>query len=115
MQVNIKDLSFSYRKKNVLSKLSCDFDSGEIVAILGVNGAGKSTLLKLMCGLLSLQHGRIDYDCHSLNQAVKKKLGVVFQDCSLDPKLTGRENLMLCAALYGVSLPQIEQEEIGAF
>lgn len=100
MQVSIKELSYAYRSKRVLEKLSCEIASGEIVGVLGVNGAGKSTLFKLLCGLLPLQSGVLKYNGQVLNRRVKTQMGVVFQDCSLDPKLTCRENLMLFSALY---------------
>ncbi|MBL4817897.1 MAG: ABC transporter ATP-binding protein, partial [Deltaproteobacteria bacterium] len=100
MQVSVSDLSFSYASKHVLDGVSFEVTPGEILGILGVNGAGKSTLLKLLCGLLPIQTGVI-------SPISRDKLGVVFQECSLDPKLTGRENLQLFAALYnGAQVPE---------
>ncbi|MES2503957.1 MAG: ABC transporter ATP-binding protein [Myxococcota bacterium] len=93
MQVHVKDLCHAYGKKAVLDAVSFNVNSGEVVGILGVNGAGKSTLQKLLCGLLPVQQGYI-------SPIAKEKLGVVFQDASLDPKLTGFENLRLFAGLY---------------
>lgn len=100
MQVSVKGLSFAYRKKQVLNQVSFEIQSGEIVGVLGVNGAGKSTLFKLLCGLLPVQSGSILFDGEPLSRKVRSKLGVVFQESSLDPKLTGRENLILSGALY---------------
>ncbi|MEI6805180.1 MAG: ABC transporter ATP-binding protein [Myxococcaceae bacterium] len=106
MQVAVKDLCFSYRKKRVLDGVSLEIKPGEIVGILGVNGAGKSTLFKLLCGLMPIQAGSILYDGQVLNRQIKNKLGVVFQESSLDPKLTCRENLLLFSSLYAkVSIP----------
>src|SRR3989338_9806864 len=100
MQVSVKDLSFAYRQKRVLDSLCFEVASGEVVGILGVNGAGKSTLFRLLCGLFAVQSGSVLYDGQKLSQTVKSQLGVVFQECSLDPKLTCRENLLLFAGLY---------------
>lgn len=106
MQVSVKDLAFAYRKKPVLNQVSLNISPGEIVGILGVNGAGKSTLFKLLCGLMRLQGGSILYDGQVLNRQIKTQRGVVFQESSLDPKLTCRENLLLFAGLYaGVEIP----------
>ncbi len=106
MQVAVKDLVFAYRKTRVLDGVSFDVKPGEVLGILGVNGAGKSTLFRLLCGLMPLQAGSILYDGQVLDRSIKTKLGVVFQESSLDPKLTCRENLMLFAALYaGVPVP----------
>jgi ABC-2 type transport system ATP-binding protein len=106
MQVAVKDLAFAYRKKSVLNQVSFNITPGEVVGILGVNGAGKSTLFKLLCGLMPIQGGSILYDGQALNRQIKTRMGVVFQDSSLDPKLTCRENLLLFAGLYaGVEVP----------
>ena len=93
MQVHVKELAFAYASKPVLRGISFEVGSGEVLGILGVNGAGKSTLLKLLCGLLPMQSG-------SISHMPKERLGVVFQEASLDPKLTGHENLKLFARLY---------------
>ncbi len=100
MQVHVKELAFSYARKPVLRSISFEVQSGEILGILGINGAGKSTLLKLLCGLLPMQSGQISH-------IPKDKLGVVFQEASLDPKLSGHENLALFAKLYaGAEVPK---------
>ncbi|MBH1989095.1 MAG: ABC transporter ATP-binding protein [Myxococcaceae bacterium] len=101
MQLVVNQLSYSYRKNIVLDSVSFEVKRGEIVGLLGVNGAGKSTLFRLLTGILRLQSGEILFDGQPLDRWVRRKLGAVFQECSLDPKLTGRENLILAAALYG--------------
>lgn len=106
MQVSVKDLAFAYRKKPVLNQVSLNIAPGEIVGILGINGAGKSTLFRLLCGLMPMQSGSILYDDQTLNRQIKTQIGVVFQESSLDPKLTCRENLLLFAGLYsGAEIP----------
>ena len=46
--IEIKDIEFGYRSKNILHNISFDMNEGHCIAILGVNGAGKSTLIKCL-------------------------------------------------------------------
>lgn len=57
--IEIKDLSFKYRKKVVFSDFSMKLENGKVFGLLGKNGAGKSTLLYLMTGLLLPQKGKV--------------------------------------------------------
>ena len=50
--IAIKDLSFAYRKENVIKSCNLEVESGELVLIIGGNGSGKSTIVKLMLGYL---------------------------------------------------------------
>lgn len=85
--------------------VSLKIQGGEIFGLLGPNGAGKTTLISMMCTTLKPSFGtaRINgYDITSQPNMVRKSIGIVFQDQSLDDRLTGRENLELHAMLYGV-------------
>ncbi len=62
MTLEVKDLSFDYPDKNILSDISFKVDEGDFLCILGTNGTGKSTLLKLMLGILKIQKGEILID-----------------------------------------------------
>ncbi|WP_306484074.1 metal ABC transporter ATP-binding protein [Anaerococcus sp.] len=57
--IAIKDLSFAYRKENVIKSCNLEVESGELVLIIGGNGSGKSTLVKLMLGELEPDKGSI--------------------------------------------------------
>lgn len=57
--IEIKDLSFAYRKENVIKSCNLEVESGELVLIIGGNGSGKSTLVKLMLGELEPDKGSI--------------------------------------------------------
>ena len=73
--------------------------------LLGPNGAGKTTAFRLLAGLLPPHAGTLALDGRAVSTtdtAYRAHLGVVFQEASLDLKLTARENLRLGAALYGV-------------
>lgn len=59
MGIDIKNLSFSYKDKNVLRNISLHFEKGKIYGLLGLNGSGKTTLLKLILGLLKEDQGKV--------------------------------------------------------
>ena len=92
-----------------LDDLSFTVAPGEIFGLLGPNGAGKTTAFRLLSGLLPADGGRLLVDGTPADPTAavhRRRLGVVFQDPSLDLKLTGRENLALGAALFGLSRRQ---------
>jgi ABC-2 type transport system ATP-binding protein len=89
----------------VLRGVSLTAYRGEILALLGPNGSGKTTLFRLLCTLLPPQEGAIQIagiDCREGPLGVRRKIGIVFQSPSLDPKLTVDENIACQAALYGL-------------
>ena len=60
--INVHDLGFSYRPKEVLSHISMHIEPGNIYGLLGENGVGKTTLLTLLCGLKKPKEGSIEVD-----------------------------------------------------
>ena len=81
----IKDLKFSYDKKNtIFSGLSFNVEEGEYVSLIGHNGSGKSTLAKLIIGLLEAKEGTIEIFGNILNEEnvyeVRKNVGIIFQN-----------------------------------
>ena len=83
--IEIKDLSFAYRKNQpVLKNINLNIKKGEWVSILGHNGSGKSTLSKLIMGLLKANEGEIVVDDITLTEEtlyeVRSKIGIVFQN-----------------------------------
>ncbi len=77
----------------------------EIFGFLGPNGAGKSTTIKMLATLLRPTAGRAEVAGHDVlaePNAVRQNIGMVFQDPSLDDRLTAEENLRFHAMLYGV-------------
>jgi ABC-2 type transport system ATP-binding protein len=78
---------------------------GEVFGLLGPNGAGKTTTLSMLATLLKPTEGTAKVDGHDVltePAAVRKSIGIVFQEPSSDDILTGRENLYLHALMYGV-------------
>ena len=84
MQIEVRDLSFSYPKHPVLQHLSFSIPQGELVALLGPNGAGKSTLFRCILGGLPDYDGAILLDGYDVRQFARNDLrdsfGMVLQD-----------------------------------
>jgi ABC-2 type transport system ATP-binding protein len=78
---------------------------GEIFGFLGPNGAGKTTTINMLITVLKPTEGKafvLGYDVAKQANEVRKVIGVVPQEYTADEDLTGYENIMLCADLYGV-------------
>jgi ABC-2 type transport system ATP-binding protein len=87
---------------------SVDFEvrQGEIFGFLGPNGAGKSTTINMLCTMMRPTAGTAlinGYDIVRQAGDVRRSIGIIFQDASLDDRLTGRENLQFHALLYDLS------------
>ncbi len=101
----VKDLSFSYGSKKALDQVSFQIQQGECTILLGPNGAGKSTLFSLITRLYDTRVGRIELCSFDIKRQTRKalaKLGVVFQQTTLDMDLTVMQNLRYHAALHGM-------------
>lgn len=103
--IEIDHLSKRFGEVQAVKDLSFRVKEGELFAFLGVNGAGKSTTINILCGQMPKDAGSVRIDGKSLDEepdAIKRSLGVVFQNSALDKDLTVRENLLSRAALYGI-------------
>jgi len=81
-------------------------ERGEIFGFLGPNGAGKTTTINMLCTLLRPTSGQAivnGFNVATSADNVRQSIGLIFQDPSLDDRLTGRENLRFHAMLYDVS------------
>ena len=104
--LRLEGLTRRFGERVAVDGLTVDVGRGEVFGFLGPNGAGKSTTFHLLTGLLAPDAGRVlleGRDAPPTDGRVRRRLGVVFQDPSLDDKLTALENLKLGAALYGLS------------
>ena len=104
--LRLEGLTRRFGERVAVDGLSVDVARGEVFGFLGPNGAGKSTTFHLLTGLLAPDAGRVLIEGRAApptDGRVRRRLGVVFQDPSLDDKLTALENLKLGAALYGLS------------
>jgi ABC-2 type transport system ATP-binding protein len=103
--IEIKEISKAFGGLKAVDAISLEIADGEIFGFLGPNGAGKTTLLSMLSTLTVPDSGSAEImglDVQSQAKEIRKSLGIVFQDPSLDEKLTGRENLEISAVLYGV-------------
>jgi len=83
--------------------ISFDVNEGEFFGFLGPNGAGKSTTIKVLTTLLKKTAGKITISGHDIEKhpdAIRRIIGVQSQDTTVDPDLTGKENMMLQGHLH---------------
>ena len=98
-------LSHGFGARPVLRDVSFDIRAGERCVLLGLNGAGKTTLFALITGLYAARTGTIEVFGHSMAhqpRAALARMGVVFQQPTLDLDLTVAQNLAYHAALHGM-------------
>ena len=89
-----------------VDNLNLTVEQGEVLGLLGPNGAGKTTTISMLCTILRPTSGtaRVNgFDIVKQATQVRKSIGIVFQEPSIDDRLTGRENLQMHANLYGVA------------
>lgn len=114
MAIDVKNLTKKFDKFVAVDDISFQVEKGSIFAFLGPNGAGKSTVIKMMTTILSPTDGSIfinNYDIHNEKSEVRKSIGVIFQDHTLDDELTAYENLYYHSALYKIP-EKIRHEKI---
>ncbi len=112
--IEIKDLMRRYRGNGfaAVDHISFNVESGEIFTLLGPNGAGKTTTIKILTTLLKPTSGTAKvagFDVDKNKDSVRKSIGIVFQEPSLDWRLTGRENLDFHARIYGIGREEREE------
>lgn len=104
--IEIEHLSKHFGPVHAVQDLSFQVREGELFAFLGINGAGKSTTISILCGQLAKDAGTVRIGGVNLDRdpdAVKRSLGVVFQNSVLDKTLSVQDNLESRAALYGIT------------
>lgn len=105
----VENLSFAYGAKKALDGVNFQINPGECAILLGPNGAGKSTLFSLITRLYDTREGHIElcgYDVRRQTLLALAKLGVVFQQTTLDMDLTVTQNLRYHCALHGIGRKQ---------
>lgn len=104
--IEVRDLTKRYRgaSHQAVDGISFDVESGQLFCLLGPNGAGKTTTASILTTILSPTSGQVRIAGHDLAEqaAVRREIGIVFQEPSLDMNLTGEENIRLHAVLYGL-------------
>ena len=104
--VKVEHLSKTYNGKlKAVEDVSFEIKEGEIFGFLGPNGAGKSTTINMLTTLITPTSGKAmicGYDIHRQSTEVRRNVGVVPQEYTADEDMTGMENILLCADLYGI-------------
>ena len=104
--IKVRDLTKRFGDFVAVDHISFAVKRGEIFGFLGPNGAGKSTAIKMLTTLLHPTSGSAEICGHDVvkeSDAVRKHIGIVFQDRSSDEFLTGRQNLDFHARMYEMS------------
>ena len=104
--LSISHLTHRYGSRVALDDVSLEVETGQFVALLGPNGGGKSTLFRICATLQRASQGSarvFGSDVATEADAVRRRIGVVFQTPALDQRLTVRENLVHHGRLYGLS------------
>jgi ABC-2 type transport system ATP-binding protein len=103
--IEVEGLVKQYGAFTAVAGIDFDVRAGEIFGFLGPNGAGKTTTINILATLLRPTGGRATLAGHDVVRQpdqVRQAIGMVFQDPSLDGRLTAEENLRFHALLYGV-------------
>ena len=103
--IEVKSLAKSFGKLQAVDNVSFNVMEGEIFGFLGPNGAGKSTTINMLTTLMKPTSGDAivaGYDIRRHATEVRRNVGVVPQEYTADEDLTGLENILLCADLYGL-------------
>lgn len=103
--VEIQQVTHRYGALEALHAVSLAMEEGAFFGLLGPNGGGKTTLFRILSTLLTPTEGGALVQGHDVTQdpaAIRRRLGVIFQQPALDADLTVRENLRFHGALYGL-------------
>ena len=118
--LNVNHVSKIYgtkQKFKALHDINFSVDKGEFVAIMGPSGSGKTTLLDVISSIDSISDGTVDISGNEINQLSnkklaqfrKKELGFIFQDYSVLPTLTVKENIMLPLSVQKMKKDEMEK------
>ncbi|MGH3767471.1 MAG: ATP-binding cassette domain-containing protein [Pseudonocardiaceae bacterium] len=103
--IHVRGLVKRYAEIEAVRGIDLDVAPGETFGFLGPNGAGKSTTIKILCTLVAATSGTAQvagWDVATDRAAVRRHIGLVFQEPTLDTYLTGEQNLRFHGELYGV-------------
>lgn len=110
--IDVSNFTKKYGNFTAVDDISFQVEEGSIFAFLGPNGAGKSTTINTLCTIFEKTSGTLvidDKDVSEQKAAVRKAIGVVFQDTTLDAKMTIEENLKMHCVFYQVPEKEVEE------
>ncbi|MFY9902983.1 MAG: ATP-binding cassette domain-containing protein [Trichococcus sp.] len=113
--IEVKGFSKYYGDYLAVDNVSFEVEEGSSFAFLGPNGAGKSTTINTLCTIIDKTSGTLLIDGQDVSKQqkkVRKAIGIVFQEPTLDQQMTVQENLVAHCILYGVPRNEIG-ERIG--
>lgn len=111
--IEVTNLKKYYKDVKAVDDISFHVEKGELFGFLGVNGAGKSTTINMLCTLLHPTQGTATVCGHLLGKdddAIRKKIGIVYQKDCLDELLSVKENLMVRGAMYESNQKKLKQQ-----
>jgi ABC-2 type transport system ATP-binding protein len=110
--IRVTGLRKSFGELKAVDGVEFEVRAGEVFGFLGPNGAGKTTTINILTGLARADSGSLEYFGRDYSADIKPAqhlMGIVPDESNLYPELSGRDNLLFCAALYGLS--RAEREE----
>jgi len=113
--IQVRGLKKYFGKVKAVDNISFSVEKGELFGFLGVNGAGKSTTINMLCTLFRSTDGEIMIGGNVMgreDEAIRRRIGVVYQNNCLDDRLTVRENLTVRGSLYEKDIRKLK-ENIG--
>jgi ABC-2 type transport system ATP-binding protein len=105
--VEVTGVVKKYPKVEALKGVDLTVGQGEMFALLGPNGAGKTTLFSILATLRAPTSGTarvLGRDVVTDRDAIRREMGIVFQEPAIEQRLSGRDNLFLMGLLYGLSM-----------
>lgn len=109
--IEVNGLKKSFGDVHAVKGIDFYVEKGSLFAFLGPNGAGKSTTIDMISTQLKPDGGSVVLNGYTLGKdddAIRRRIGIVFQDSVLDPLLTVKENLFLRGSLYGMDKAQLK-------
>jgi len=106
--IDVRHLTKKFGGRSVVHNLTLQVRRGSIYGFLGPNGSGKTTTMRMLCGLLTPEHGNgtcLGYDIRTETDKIKAQVGYMTQRFSLYEDISVRENLEFIARIYGIDKP----------
>lgn len=110
--IEVKNFTKKYGDFIAVNDISFNVEEGSVFAFLGPNGAGKSTTINTLCTIFEKTSGTLlidGKDVTTQKSEVRSAIGVVFQDSTLDAKMTIEENLMMHCVFYNIPKREVEE------